>query len=608
MNCVIFIVALSIVCLPTTATPTGESSTIHAAATLITEIVDEYYILHSMPLLVVREHEEIQADLANQVIQNLHHSRVIQLDETLVGYKAWFYGVFFCQNLSRFLQLLNIFTSERYDIVGYYTFVLIEASEPQVNAAFDALWKLKLLRTVLVVLNGDRPQLFNYAPYSNNTCGEPKVHRIHNHSSTELFIHFLNDFYGCPLKLGTFETPPFVHFLTPEQTHSPQINGFEGDLVGALSGKLNFRLVIVTPPDNAQWGVPAPNGSTGLMKILQDETVDFGIGCLGIMAQRNEILQPGRAHYNSRVLFAIPEGQPYGPVEKLLRPYERTVWMVVVGMLGGIAFMVLVLKFASDNVRNFIYGEGNQTALLNLFNVVYSGGLHVFPRRNFARTLLVMWIVHCFVLRTVYQGLLFRYLQDESNHSPVDTVDGIERSDLHYHINKNSDRFFEHNPSLLKRVRYIPPGNDSMGAALDAVSSRRVRDGVVLVTLEHIAYHNKHRLNRGFLRSTRDSLSGYPMVIYYPKRTFLVRVLNRVIGNIETAGLMSYWVRRYGNYHFLPTKLGMTKPKPLEVQHVMGCFAFICVQWTMSCVVFSLELLSSRMMWLRRGLEFLVHR
>ncbi|EAT45394.1 AAEL003329-PA [Aedes aegypti] len=561
-----------------------------------------------MPLLVIREYEPDQADLVDQVIQNLHHRRIVQLDATLIGYTTWFYGIFFCQNLSSFQKLIELFTLERYDIVGYYTFVLIEASEAEVDEVFNTVWKLKLLRTVLIVVNGDHPQLFNYSPYSNNTCGEPIVHRVQEHSSTELFIHFLNDFYGCPLKLGTFESPPFVHILSADQGRDSLIDGFEGDLVSTLAGKLNFRLVVMTPPDNAQWGVPSPNGSTGLMRILQDETVDFGVGCLGIMAQRNEILQPGRAHYNSRALFAIPEGQPYSPIEKLLRPFERTVWMVLVGQLISIAFLMLCLKFASDNVRNFIYGEGNQTALLNLFNVVYSGGLHIFPRRNFARTLLVLWIVHCFVLRTVYQGLLFRYLQDDSSHSPVDTVDGIERSTLYYHINKNSDRFFQHNPSLLKRVRYIPPGNDSMGAALDAVASRRVRDGVVLVTLEHIAYHNKHRLSRGFLRSTRDSLNGFPMVIYYPKRTFLVRVLNRVIGNIETAGLMNYWVRRYGNYHFLPAKLTMVQPKPLELQHVMGCFLFICVQWSMSCAVFGLELLSSRVAWLQRVLQFFVHR
>ncbi|XP_062539199.1 uncharacterized protein LOC134207509 [Armigeres subalbatus] len=603
-----FTAILAIAILSSTAFVETSIDKASITAELITDIIDEYYILRQMPLLMVREHDQVQTDLLNQIIKNLKFSRVVQLHQAVIGYKTWFYAVFFCKNFTSFQQIVGLFSSERFDIVGYYTFVLVEASEPEVNEAFNAIWELNLLRSVLVIVNEDRPELFNYSPYTENTCSEPTIHRVQNHSSTQLFITFLNNFYGCPVKLGTFETPPFIHFHNPAQIQNTSISGFEGDLVTTLSGKLNFRLVILTPPDDAQWGVPLANGSTGLMKILQDETVDFGIGCLGIMAQRNAILQPGRAHYTSRVLFAVPEGRPYSSLEKLLRPYERTVWMVACGLLIGATVLILFMKFATSELRKFIYGERNETPLLNLFIVFFSGGLHIFPRRNFARTVLMLWIVHCFVMRTVYQGLLFRYLQDESTHRPVDTIDGIERSNLHYHINKNSDRFFEHNPDLLKRARYIAPGNDSMGAALDAVSSRRLRDGVVLVTLEHIAYHNKHRLEKGFLRSTRDSLSGYPMVIYYPKRTFLVRVLNRVIGNIETAGLMNYWVRRYGNYNFYPRKTNKGSPKPLEVHHLMGCFGFICAQWIVSSVVFGLELLSMRVGLLQRFLEFIVHR
>ncbi|XP_065072765.1 uncharacterized protein LOC135697106 [Ochlerotatus camptorhynchus] len=583
------------------------SGSTNSTATLIAEIIDAYYILRQVPLLIVSGEKLIEEDLVSGVTRSLRYPRVIQLDPIINGYQSWSYAIFFCTDYADFLQFVDKLNSDRYDLFGYYTFVFTEVSKAEILNAFKTLWKLKILRAVLIAVNEGQPQVYNYSPYTNYTCGKPTVYRIQNHVSYELFLQKLKDFYGCPLSLGTFETPPFVQFERQRLYHDIKLTGFEGDLVTTLSGKLNFRILIVNPPDNAQWGVPQRNGSTGLMKLLQDETVHFGIGCLGLMAQRNEILQPSRAHYTSQALFAVPEGLPLNPFEKLFRPYERIVWILVCCIKGGIATLVLALKFAPNNIRHFIYGEDNQTPFLNAISVFFNGGVHVVPVKTMARTLLIIWILHCFVMRTVYQGLLFRYLQDESNHRPVDTIDGIEQSDLHYYINKNSERFFQHNPGLLERVRYIAPGNDSMGAALDAISSHRVRDGVVLVTLEHIAYHNKHRLAQGFLRSTRDSFCSYPMVIYYPKRTFLVRVLNRAIGEIETAGLMSYWVRRYGNYNFFPKKINIARPTPLNIQQLMGCFASICVLWITSCGLFALELLSLKTVTLRKFLEFVAH-
>ncbi|XP_065072766.1 uncharacterized protein LOC135697107 [Ochlerotatus camptorhynchus] len=572
-------------------------------AALITEIIDQYYTLRQVPLLLASEGNPIQLDLINRIVFSLRHPRLIQLNSTIYDYRSWSYAVFIGVSYESFRLHVNQLNSERYDLFGYYTFVLSEASEAQISDVFKALWKLKMLRTVLIVAKDDEPQLYNYSPYSNHTCGEPTIRRIENHTSSELFVQQLNDFYGCPINLGTFETPPFVHF----QNHS--INGFEGDLATTLSGMLNFQLLIVTPPDNAQWGDPRPNnGSTGLMKLLQDETVHFGIGCLGIIPQRNEILQPGRPHYNSRVLFAIPEGRPLNSFEKLLQPFDRTVWTAESAVICVIAAVVLILKFAPNAIRDFIYGADNQTPFLNAINIFYTGCLHIVPRRNFARTLLILWTVHCFVMSTVYQGLLFKYLQEESNHKPIDAIEEIERSDLHYYINRNADRFFQHNPSLLSRIHHIAPGNDSMTIALDSISSRRVQDGVVLCTLEHIAYHNKHRLSMGFLRSTRDSLSSYPMVIYYPKRTFLVRVLNRMVGQIETAGLMNYWVRLYGNYNFFPKKIDIAQPTALSAQQLMGCFECIYILWIIGCGVFILELLSLKLNTLRRFMEFLAHK
>ncbi|XP_065072759.1 uncharacterized protein LOC135697101 [Ochlerotatus camptorhynchus] len=601
------LVLISLIAIMDSSFATVPSST-GATSQLITEIIDEYYVLRQVPLLFASEAKHIQLDLIDEIIPNLRYPRVIQLDPTVCGYSSWSYAIFFLDNYESLKTRISQLNSDRYDLFGYYTFVFYHINKTDILNTFNALWKLKIIRAVLIVVSDDKPQIYNYSPYSQNRCGKPTVQHVQNRASTELFMQHLNDFYSCPLRLGTFQSPPFVNIQSPGPNRPVVVSGFEGDLVTMLSVQLNFNLTVVTPPDNAEWGEARAQNSTGLMGVLQAGLVHFGIGCLGIIPQRNEILQPGRPHYTSRILFAVPDGLAWTSFEKLFRPFQSFVWYSFGGLIGGMAALALFLKFAPDTVRDFIYGKDSRTPFLNFFNIYYTGVLHKLPKRNFARTLLILWILHCFVVRSLYQGLLFKYLQAESNHKPVETINEIEQSDLYYYIFKMSERFFQNNSRVLSRVRLLKPGNDTINVQMDALSTRKLRDGVVLVTLEHLAYHNTLRLEKGFVRCTRDAISSYPMVIYYPKRTFLVRVLNRVIGQIETAGLMEFWVRRYGNYNFFPKMITVGQPTALSSHHLMGCYQSACVLGILACGVFALELVSVKIAILRRFLEFLADK
>ncbi|XP_029711599.2 uncharacterized protein LOC115256781 [Aedes albopictus] len=559
---------------------------------VIAEIIDTHYTIRQVPLLFMGESYQTHQDLINLIIRSLNQRRIIQLDSTIFDYSSWSYAVFIFQHYESLKNFIPQMESTKFDLFGYYTFVINTVTDSQIFDTFNTFWKLKIIRTVLVVVNDDHPDLYFYTPYSRSSCGSPTIHHTRDPSTAQLFMQRLNNFYNCSLRLGTFQTPPFVRINSAEPNRSATVSGFEGDLVTTLSGQLNFQLNVVTPPDNGEWGEARPQNSTGLMGILQDGTADFGIGCLGIIPQRNEILQPGRPHYTSRILFAVPEGRPFTAFEKLFRPFKAVVWFTSAAIMSAFTVLVLILKFTSNTVRDFIYGNDNRTAFLNFFNVYFTGVLPRLPQRNFARTLLILWIIHCFIVRSLYQGSLFKYLQAESNQKAVETISEIEHSNLYYYIFKMSERFFQNNPRVLRRVHHLTPGNDTINVQMDALATGKLRDGVLLVTLEHLAYHNTYHLDRGFVRCTRDAVSSYPMVIYYSKRTFLVRVLNRAIGNIETAGLMNYWIRRYGNYHFFPKALDLGEPQALRNEHLAGCYECVGVLLAIGCGIFVLEVVS----------------
>ncbi|XP_062539204.1 uncharacterized protein LOC134207514 [Armigeres subalbatus] len=564
---------------------------------LIAEIIDEYYVLQQTPILVLGDTHSSISDLISQIIRNFRQPRIVQLNSTIYGHVSWFYNVFVFRSYEYLKIFVHQLGGEDFDLFGYYTIVINEVNEEQIFNVFNTFWKLKILRVVLTAVNGDEPQLYYYTPFSDGKCDEPTIHLAKNSIPEQLFMHDLNDFQNCPLRLSTFEMPPFIRFGPSVSNRSRTVSGFEGDLVNTLTTQLNFRLEIVTPPDNADWGEVRRHNSTGMMGALQNGHADFGIGCLGIIPQRNEILQHGRPHYTSRILFAVPEGIPLSAFEKLFRPFRSAIWFTSLIITSLFAVFVLILKFTPKIVRDFIYGGQNHTPFLNYFNVYFTGVINRLPQRNFARTLLLLWIVHCFIIRSLYQGSLFKYLQADSKHKAVETMHEIEQSKLYYYIFKISERFFQNNPRVLGRVRYLKPGNNTLNVRIEALATGKLRDGVLLVTLEHLAYHNTYNLDKGFVRCTRDAISAFPMVMYYPKRTFLVRVMNRVIGSIETAGLMGYWIRRYGNYQFFPSTLDKGKAKPLRNYHLMGCYQSMAVLWAAACAIFLLEVVSVRVAW-----------
>ncbi|KAL9695120.1 hypothetical protein quinque_014405 [Culex quinquefasciatus] len=396
---------------------------------------------------------------------------------------SWYYAIFFLNNLDSFELYVKQLRSDYFNLHGYYTFVYNDLAESQITNMFNALWELKILKALIISLHEDQPQLYSYSPYTSSKCGTPDVFRVDRATSSLLFKPQLDNFYGCALRVGTFESLPFIHF-PPSPEKQSSIEGFE------------------------------------------------------------------------------------------------------------------------EPVRQFVYGDGNQIAFFNTVQIFYSGLTSHMPKRNFARTLLFLFLGYAFLIRSMYQGLMFKYLQADSKHKPVETVDELERSDLRYDMLLISERFFKNNPAILKRARRIHTGNDSLNAALDGIATKKNQDGAVLVTSQHIAFHNKYRLDKGFVRSTRDQLVTSPVVFYYPRKSFLVLEFNRIIGVVQTAGLMSYWVQKYGNYDFFPKEIREVRPTIMNIRSLLGCYEVCAFMTVSSILMFLIELASQKVPVLRKAIEF----
>lgn len=149
------------------------------------------------------------------------------------------------------------------------------------------------------------------------------------------------------------------------------------------------------------------------------------------------------------------------------------------------------------------------------------------------------------------------------------------------------------------RTTFIQPGKDTLGSMIEKLGKGMI-DGVILIPLDQAAYHNMVSPKREFVYVAKQHVGVYPVGFYYPKKSRLTKVFDDQIRNIQSTGLIEFWLRRYGDYDFFKKQTASGGPRKLSNQHLAGGYQVFVGWLVMSCAVFVIELLSLRCKWLRR--------
>jgi hypothetical protein len=121
----------------------------------------------------------------------------------------------------------------------------------------------------------------------------------------------------------------------------------------------------------------------------------------------------------------ITRGEPYGPWEKLLLPFDRTTWWMLV-MTFSIAFSVILLvNRAPKKLQIVIYGRAVTTPAYNVVGTFFGVSQSRLPQTNFPRMVLMFFILFCLVIRTAYQGVFFELMATDKRKPVPKTVEGL---------------------------------------------------------------------------------------------------------------------------------------------------------------------------------------
>jgi uncharacterized protein with PQ loop repeat len=126
--------------------------------------------------------------------------------------------------------------------------------------------------------------------------------------------------------------------------------------------------------------------------------------------------------------FAVPPGHPYDAYDKLYLPFDLATWILTL-LTFIIAFTTIFIVYCMHfEVRNFIFGENVKYPSLNVLAHFFGLSQTILPTKSFARFMLMMFIMLCFMIRTLYSGMLCDFFQTDLRRiKPIESVADMNR-------------------------------------------------------------------------------------------------------------------------------------------------------------------------------------
>lgn len=497
-------------------------------------------------------------------------------------------------------------TPELYDYTGFYLIVLTKSQSDflqNIQKIFRDLFSLYITNTILIISSTENLKeisLYNFFPFQKYGCGRVKPILWNKFKdgkyslNRSFFPNKLRNMYGCPIRVVTFETPPYM-ILEKRPNNSLEILGIEGILLRVLSNRMNFTIELSQPSDGQKWGVTDIDGPlSGAIKIINDGLANMTLGCFGLTFNRIKYMSMSFPYFQTPLLFIVPPGRPYSSIEKFLQPMDQWIWYCLGAELFIGGFVIVLLKYTKRQIRHFIMGRNNRIPFFNMFAIFSGNSSTYLPNRNFSRTILMIWILSSLIIRAAYQDSLFHFMQKQTSVNNHYTLSSLIKENFTFHVPESSLKYFDDLKEIKKRIKIMKPTD----------VADRILKKVTLSTGGHIAYKNK--LYKQALLTTDDYIFVLSLAIFVRKSSYLLHTMNNEIQLYLANGLMDRWVTEYIQEKYVGNTFSIKEPKKLTNAELLGGYEICAVFYIYSIFVAILEILSKKFKFIR-GLMNLFH-
>lgn len=496
--------------------------------------------------------------------------------------------VIFAENFEDVYSFFNSFSPKIFDIRGYFLIVISSSLQrKEIGKIYNFIWKAKIFN--LNILHEESGEVYctTFVPFKEDSCdgkltNETFVTRKFSTGRKETFFpKLLNDMKNCPVRVSTFQNSAFVI------KKGNLLSGRDIDLINTISKALNFTLDLQLVEGGEPWGYLYENGTgTGaIAKLLNNET-DLIFGDYFLKLDRLTWFDNTVAYFTSRLVYVIPPSAPFSSFQKLSAPFRKNVWISLLAFYTMATLSILVIKRLSVEVKNIVFGSKAHYPFTNMILITLGMSQRKEPRGRFARTVFILFLMFCLVIRSVYQGSLYRFLQSDGPGREIKSFDDLIKKDFKFYIGTGFKEMGHSNPEFYRRRVIVSSGFPKIFKQF----SNPYFKGTFITPGQNIAVLNKEQTyNITFQILSSEVFATVSVVMYHNKDFFLAPAINEVIQKLQSGGVILHLHYRYFK-RIQKQREGDTR-KPLNVGHLFGAFEILFGGSVIALAIFIVELI-----------------
>lgn len=367
-------------------------------------------------------------------------------------------AIMLIENLDDFRNAMKLVAKGLLFVHGKFVIVSVRGEFNETERIFSSAWEHQLynINLVLEQANGTI-QVKTFFPFRKNSCHDTNPVLLNEFKNGQFvdeaknfFPEKISDFYGCKVRIATSNmSVPYI-FAKKFENGSYDLSGRDINMLNVLSQGLNFEIDYVFIGDE---GYLLENGTaTGPFLMLLNKEADLIVADYWLKVNRLQFVDFSTSYVNQHIAFVIPPGAEYSILEKFFRPLDLFSWIgfviiVVVGFL-----IIFVLERSRRECREFVFGVGVDEPYLNILIAIVGGSQTKLPFGNFARFILMMFLIFCLVIRSVYTGALYDYLQKTAFHKEAQSVDDMISRDYKFYAVANILDLIEGQTRIYERL------------------------------------------------------------------------------------------------------------------------------------------------------------
>lgn len=283
--------------------------------------------------------------------------------------------------------------------------------------------------------------------------------------------------------------------------------------------------------------------------------------------------------------MSLISAEKFTSFEKLLRPFEKIIW-ILLGVVFTVGLLtILIINCKLKQLKNFVYGRNVKSPTMNMLTAIFGLQQTVLPTRNFARFILMMFLLFCLVNRNVYQGALYLILRSDGHKKEIQTIQEMVDKDFKFYVYATYVDFVNEASRIYQRKVVIQ-------SEQELPYSREVDEtlkAAFMTPLTNVINRNEMSRGKLSLRVCKEIVSVMSIVMYMQKGFYLKDTFNDLLLSFDAMGLLSHWYEHYAQKRFLNVNTGNSGPKKMNLEHLFGVFNVLLIGHCIAVLIFLFE-------------------